>query len=107
MLRFLFRLVGMFTLAVAVIMAVLDVTRTIAASRLVVTPLNTSWITVAPDSLEAAQHFVQTRLHPLFWDPFVVAVLNLPGFVVFGVAAFLLYALGRKRRRQGRLTVES
>jgi hypothetical protein len=107
MLRFLFRLVGMFTLAVAVIMAVLDVTRTIAASRLVVTPLNTSWITVAPDSLEAAQHFVQTRLYPLFWDPFLVAVLNLPGVVVFGVAAFLLYALGRKRRRQGRLTVES
>ena len=39
MFRFLFRLMATFALAVAVIMAVLDVTRTIAASRLVLTPL--------------------------------------------------------------------
>ena len=107
MLRFLFRLVGMFALAVAVIMSVLDATRTVAASRLVMTPLNTSWITVSPDSLAAAQQFVQTRLHPLLWDPFIVAVLNLPGFVVFGIAAFLFFALGRRRRRPGRFAIES
>ena len=44
MFRFLFRLLASLALAVAVIMAVLDVTRTIAASHLVLTPLGASWV---------------------------------------------------------------
>jgi hypothetical protein len=98
MVRLLFRLLAMIALAVAVIMAVLDATRTIAAEQLVLTPLNTSWTTVSPDTLEAVRMFVQDRLHPV-----AVLVLGLPGFVVFGVIAFLLYAIGRRpRRRVGR-----
>ena len=51
MFRFLFRLAATIALAVAVIMAVLDATRTVAASQLVLTPLDTSWLTVSPDTL--------------------------------------------------------
>ncbi|NGO55194.1 hypothetical protein [Allomesorhizobium camelthorni] len=106
MLRLLFRLLAMLALAVAVIMAVLDATRTIAAEQLVLTPLATSWITVSPDTLETARSFVQSRMHPLFWDPVLVRILNLPGFVVFAALAFLFYAIGRKpRRRVGRLAI--
>ena len=107
MFRFLFRLMATFSLAVAVIMAVLDVTRTIAVSRLVVTPLGDSWRSVSPATLERVQSFIIENAHPLVWNPVMVFILDLPGFVVFGVLAFLLYAIGhRPERRIGRFVVE-
>jgi hypothetical protein len=108
MIRFLLRLMAVVALAVAVIMAVLDATRTIAASELVLTPLNTSWITVSPDTFAAAQAFVIEKVHPLVWDPAIVFILRQPGFAVFAGLAFLLYAAGRRpARRIGRFAIEN
>ena len=107
MFRFLFRLMATFSLAVATILAVLDVTRTIAASRLVLTPLGDSWRSVSPSTLEQVQTFIVENAHPLVWNPVMVFILDLPGFVVFGVLAFLLYAIGhRPERRIGRFVAE-
>lgn len=105
MIRFVFRLAAAFALSVAVIMAVLDATRTVAVSRLVMTPLDTSWATASPSTLAATESFVRDRTGPAFWDSFVLPVLNLPGFAIFAVLAFLLYAVGH-RRRPGRFTAE-
>ena len=106
--RFLFRLLAMIALAIAVIMAVLDATRTVAASQLVMTPLASSWLAVSPETLNAVQEFVRTKIHPLVWDPIVTGILDQPGFAVFGVLAFLFYAIGRKPpRRIGRFIAES
>ena len=69
MIRFLFRFLATVSLAVAVIMAVLDATRTVAAGSLVTTPLGTSWLAVSPATLESAQAAVETWLHPALWDP--------------------------------------
>ena len=83
-------------------MAVLDATRSIAASELVMTPLATSWIGVSPDTFSAVQSFLTDRVHPLAWDPAAVFVVRQPGFAVFAVLAFLLHAIGHKpRRRRG------
>ncbi|MEO9339516.1 hypothetical protein ABFT80_19030 [Mesorhizobium sp. SB112] len=107
MFRFLFRLAASIALAVAVIMAVLDATRTVAASQLVLTPLATSWVTVSPETLETARAFVSEKVHPLLWDPAIVTVLKLPGFVFFAILAFLLYAVGhRPERRSGRFAAD-
>ena len=107
MFRFLFRLMATFALAVAVIMAVLDVTRTIAASRLVLTPLGESWRGVSPSTFEQVQSFIMDNAHPLVWNPVMAFILDQPGFVVFGVLAFLLYAIGhRPERRIGRFVAE-
>jgi len=107
MIRFLFRLMATASLAVAVIMAVLDVTRTIAAARLVLTPLGESWASVSPSTLASMEAFITGSMHPLVWDPVVVFILQQPGFVVFGAIAFLLYAIGhRPQRRIGRFAVE-
>jgi hypothetical protein len=107
MFRFLFRLMATVALAVAVIMAVLDVTRTIAASRLVLTSLGESWIGVSPSTLERTQSFIVENAHPLVWNPVMTFILGQPGFAVFGVLAFLLYAIGRRpERRIGRFAVE-
>jgi hypothetical protein len=100
MIRLLFRFLATVSLAVAVIMAVLDATRTVAAGDLVMTPLGTSWLTVSPATLESTQKAVETWLHPVLWDPVALFVLKSPGFIVFAVIAFLLYAAGRRPKRR-------
>lgn len=102
--RFLFRLAATISLAIAVIMAVVDVTRTVAASQLVMTPLNTSWNSVSPHTLESFRQFIQPKV-PMLWDPFVVTILSEPGFAVFGVLAFLLYAIGHRPRSRARRAI--
>ena len=108
MIRFFFRLLATVALAITVIMAVLDATRSVAGQDLVLTPLRTSWSAVSPDTLAAVEEIVRTNVHPLAWDPGALWVLHLPGFVVFAVLAFLLYAIGRRpQRRIGRFAVEN
>ncbi|TPM25574.1 hypothetical protein [Mesorhizobium sp. B2-3-4] len=99
MFRFVFRLAAMVALSVSVIMAVLDTTRTVAASALVLTPLNASWLAVSPDTRAAFETYVRAKAGPLLWDGAIAWVLNQPGFAVFAVLAFLLYAIGYRRQR--------
>ncbi len=101
MFRFLFRLAAMVALAISVIMAVLDATRTVAASALVMTPLKTSWLASFPDTLATAEVFVREKASPVLWDGLVTHVLDLPGFAVFAGLAALLYAIGYRRERRG------
>lgn len=101
MLRFLFRFLSTVSLAIAVVMAVLDATRSVASSALVTTPLGQSWQAVSPGTLAAVRKFMETTLHPLLWDPVVLAILHLPGFVVFGLLALVLYAIGYRPERRG------
>ena len=105
MIRFFFRFLAVVALAVAVILAVVDATRSIATSELVLTPLGTSWYAVSPDTLNLAQALVQRYVFPALWDPMIVSILTLPGFVVFLVLALLFHLIGRRRsRRFGRVT---
>jgi hypothetical protein len=103
MFRFLFRLAAMVALSVSVIMAVLDTTRTVAASALVMTPLKTSWLAVSPDTLAAFEVFIRQKVSPLLWDGLITRILDLPGFVVFAALALLFYVIGYRRTdRKGR-----
>ncbi|HEY4191427.1 MAG TPA: hypothetical protein VGM46_02170 [Mesorhizobium sp.] len=101
MFRFVFRLAAMVALSISVIMAVLDTTRTVAASALVLTPLKTSWLAVSPDTLTGFEAFTREKAGALLWDGVVLRVLDLPGFAVFAALALLLYAIGYKRERRG------
>lgn len=100
MIRFLFRLLATIALAVAVIMAVLDVTRTIAGSTLVLTPLGSSLGAVWPQMIDGLRTFLIGRAHPLLWDPVATFILAQPGFAVFLVLAFLLHAIGHRPKRR-------
>lgn len=107
MFRFLLRTMATVSLAFAVIMAVLDITRTIAGARLVMTPLGESWANVFPGMLENMQSLITEKVHPLLWNPVMTFILDQPGFAVFGALALLLYAIGhRPERRIGRFVVE-
>jgi hypothetical protein len=99
MIRFLFRLLATVLLAVGVVMAVIDATRTVAAGDLVMTPLGVSWAAVMPDALEKVQAAI-SAIHPGLWDPLTLAVLQAPGFAVFAVLALLFYAIGRRPARR-------
>lgn len=107
MIRFLFRLAASVALAVAVIMAVIDTTRTVAAGRLVTTPLSAAVEGVWPGTVEALRTYLTTKVHAVVWDPLAAFVVAQPGFVVVGLLAFLLYAVGRRPRwRIGDFAVE-
>ena len=95
MFRFVFRLLATLILAGAVVMAVLDATRTVANAALTVTPLGESWQASFPASLDWFRDFLLINA-PWSWDLFSRSVLVLPGFAVLALAAFLFYAIGRK-----------
>jgi hypothetical protein len=106
MIRFIFRLLATFALAIAVIMAVIDATRSIAASEWVLTPLAESWSDVSPETLAAAAEFTRDVMLPGIWDPVAVTLLALPGFVVFLLLALVFYLIGRRPvRRLNRFAV--
>jgi hypothetical protein len=91
-------LAGVFLL-VAVIAAVNDVTRSIAAGARVA-PVSTHdhWSRLAPVTLASARSTVQRKAHPLIWDPVLTSVLHLPAWALFGVLGGLLAYAGRRRR---------
>jgi hypothetical protein len=86
-------------LLVAVIAAVADGTRTLAAERLVLTSAGEQWSKIAPNSFRYAQTYVQRTTHPLVWETGVRTLLLLPTWALFGGLGFLLAYIGRRRRR--------
>jgi hypothetical protein len=102
--RFLFRLLSAITLACAVILAIGDAARSVAASAPQLTPLLTSWKQTWPGGVDAFQAWLSMNIGSLAWDGVVAPVLSLPGFAIFTALALLFYALGRKPQpKLGRL----
>ncbi|MGB7285801.1 MAG: hypothetical protein WBC71_02615 [Salaquimonas sp.] len=98
MLKPILRILALFALAMALITAVLDITRSIADSSLIMTSLGVDWFNVSPSTLQAAQPAVQNYLHPILWDPIIQTILLSPSWFVFGVLWLILSLLGRNRR---------
>lgn len=99
MFKALLRLSSMVLLAIAVIMAVLDATRSIAASMLIMTPLGRSWASLSPESLRQFEGWVISTLPGFLWDPIMLMLLGLPGFAIFAGVALLLALAGHRRWR--------
>ena len=102
MIRFLFRLLATASLALAVILAVMDATRSIAISTVEWTALGYLWLEYLPDSFGAARDALAAYGLTLLWDPVISTLLKAPAFIVFAALAFLLYAVGHRPRRQPR-----
>ena len=96
MVRFLIRLVGYAGLALAFVLLVIDGTRTIAANELSLTQLGQWAVDYFPARMAALPGAVAQNLHPLLWDPVLLFVLKLPGWLVFAVIGMSLLTLGRK-----------
>lgn len=99
MVKGLLRFLASVLLMVAVIAAVNDVTRSMAATeRLPSLSTYEHWAKLAPSTLASARSAVQRSTHPLVWDPLLTSILRLPAWGLFGVLAALLAYAGRRRR---------
>lgn len=108
MIRAFLRFLAMIALSVAVITAVLDATRSIAAEAIVMTPLADTWAGLSAATLDAFEALVTLNLPDAAWTGVVVPVLHVPAFAFFAGLALVLYVAGRRpARRAGRFVLEN
>ncbi len=98
MIRFLFRFVGFWILAGGFVALVVDGTRSIAASALVVTPARSAWTSLSPASLDAVR-VRAAALAPWLWDDLLSPILDLPLFLLLALIGLLVMGIGTARRR--------
>lgn len=98
--RLVLRVVGTLLIAFAVILIIIDGTRSLAANALVFTPFEATWQSMHAESLAAVRDFLGTRLFGPLLDPVVSAILSFPGWAVVGVPGVLLAWAGRSRRER-------
>jgi hypothetical protein len=97
MIRFLFRFIGLLSLALAFIFFVYDGTKSIADQRLYVTKVAEVWSTFHDSSLTQVRPFLE-GIAPWLWEPVASNVLNAPICLVLVIIGTILVLLGRKRR---------
>ncbi len=93
------RLIGWLLLAVAIVAAVQDITRSIAASKFVFVSLGAAWSQFSLNTIQAAQGAIQGYVHPFIWDPVIQTVLLWPTWLVFAALALIFFMLGRRRKK--------
>lgn len=98
--RLVLRVVGTLLIAFAVILVIIDGTRSLAANAIVFTPLEATWRSMQADSLAALRDFLSSRLFGPVLEPVVSAILGFPGRAVIGVPGLLLAWAGRSRRER-------
>jgi hypothetical protein len=78
----LLRIVGVWFLLLAMVAAVIDATKSLAAGGAwVFTPLGQQWATLNPDSLATAKSWVETHAGTFMWNPMITEILNAPTWV--------------------------
>ena len=97
MIRFLFRFVGLLSLALAFIFLVYDGTKSIADQTLYISTVDYVWSSIHEGSRSQIQPLLQ-GIAPWLWDPVVASVLNAPIELVLGIFGAILVLIGRKRR---------
>ena len=97
MIRFLFRFIGLCVLAAAFILFVYDGTKSIANQHVVYAKLVEVWAMVDQSSLNQAQAWLKQKA-AWAWDPYMLAVFDLPAWGVLAIIAMILIVLGRKKK---------
>ena len=97
MIRFLFRFLGMLSLALGFIFVVYDGAKSIVDQRLNISTVRYAWESVHEGSIAQLQPTLQ-RLAPVLWDPVAVTVLNAPVALALVIVGAFLLLLGRKKK---------
>jgi hypothetical protein len=95
MIRFLFRFIGLWLLAGAFVSLVIDGTRSVSASRPLLTPVRDAWTLIDPASLAALQKQVAGGS----FEALITALLAMPFFVLLAIVGLLFLLIGRRSRR--------
>lgn len=100
MLRLVLNTIGLFLLALALITAILDLTRSVANSQVIFTALGLEWRNFHVESLQYVQVGLERHLGLAWlWSNVVQNILLLPSWVVFTVLALLFLWFGYKPER--------
>jgi hypothetical protein len=96
--RLILRIVGTWLLGLALILLIIDGTKSLSANALVWTALGDTWNGLSAESLIGVRTFFASRLFGALLLPGFDALLRLPGFAVLAVPGAVLAAFGRSRR---------
>lgn len=96
--RLFLRVLGTWLLGVAMILLIIDGTRSLGDNRLVLTSLAENWGWLNAASLAAFREFIAGRFFGLVLEPVTEAILGFPGWAVLAVPGALLAWAGRSRR---------
>jgi len=98
--RLILRVLCTLLIACAVILLIIDGTKSLGANAIVMTPLSDTWTLIHAESLESVKQFLATRMFGPLLETVVTAILALPGWAVIGVPGLLLAWAGRSRRER-------
>jgi hypothetical protein len=96
--RLFFRIVGTWLVGMALILFIIDGTRSLAASTLVIGSLGDTWTLLHAESLEQLRAFLATRFFGPLLESAVNGLLALPAWAALGVPGLFIAWLGRTRR---------
>lgn len=97
--RLILRILGTWLIGLALVLLVIDGTKSLGANALLLTSLSQMWLQLHPQSLEGLHEFLGSRMFADLLEAALLQVLALPAFAVFGVPGIVLTLLGRKPRR--------
>src|SRR5471032_1042373 len=98
MIRFLFRFIGLISLAAAFILLIYDGTKSIAGNRLFLTSMRTLWELINAASLQKLKPLIEPYAGGFLWDPVMVAIMAAPSWSLLGGFGIFLLLLGRRKR---------
>jgi hypothetical protein len=96
--KVLLRVLAGLLLLIAVMAAVNDVTRSLAADRPTALSTYEHWARLAPGTLAAARAAVERRTHPVVWSWGLGPILQVPAWGLFGALGLVCGWAGRRRR---------
>jgi len=104
--RLIFRTLGTWLLALAVVLIVIDGTKSLAANEILTTSLADYWGSLSAETLSFVETFFSTRLFAELLDQVLAAALAGPAFVVAGIPGLILAVLGRTPERHRFVTTD-
>ena len=96
--RLVLRILGTWLLGIALILLIIDGTKSLGADTIVTTSLGDTWNSVSAPSLAAVRTFIDTRFFGPVLEPILGGLLSFPGFAVLGIPGIFLAFVGRSRR---------
>lgn len=104
--RIALRIIGTWLIGLALVLLVIDGTKSLAANAVAVTSLGDIWNQIHAQSLETVREFFRSRFFADLLDQALDVLLTYPAFAVIGIPGIVLALLGRRPRRERFLRTE-
>ena len=98
--RLILRILGTWLIGLALVLLVIDGTKSLGANALVFTSLSDLWMQVHTPSLEGVRAFFASRFFADLLDNGLNTLLTYPAFAVFGIPGIIVALAGRTPRRE-------